>query len=93
MANRRGKQQIFEHDAPIIAAEFSPNNNGGFYLALPITPSGWDIHTGDELQQLEGHNGPQSQVAISSDGQRAITVALDSIARVWDLDGRQELGG
>jgi hypothetical protein len=46
----------------------------------------WDLATGAQAAQLDGH--PQAAllaVSMSPDGQRAVTGARDSVVRVWDL--------
>lgn len=46
----------------------------------------WDVATGAELRQFEGHLGNIYSVAFLPDGRRAISCAADSTIILWDLD-------
>ena len=50
-------------------------------IALPI-------RTPVALAQLRGHGGPVRALAISSDGQNAISGSFDSSAIRWSLDAQ-----
>jgi WD40 repeat protein/serine/threonine protein kinase len=45
-----------------------------------------DGNTGEELVRLRGHESLVRLVALSSDGQRIISVARDGMARIWDAN-------
>jgi len=44
-----------------------------------------------ELRQFTGHTGDIRGVAVTSDGKKAITAAMDYTLRVWDLETGKEL--
>ena len=44
-----------------------------------------------EEGQLSGHTAAPMGVAVSPDGQRALTASLDATLRLWDLESRQAL--
>jgi WD40 repeat protein len=45
----------------------------------------WDVATGQERLNLDGHTDVVFGLAISPDGQRLATIAYDRTARLWDL--------
>jgi WD40 repeat protein len=45
----------------------------------------WDVNTGKETYRFEGHNGPVSCIAVSPDGNYALTASQDSTIRLWRL--------
>ena len=64
---------------------------GGAKLALIIglwAASGW---AGEGFQRLEGHGGPVKGVAVSPDGQHALTASFDYSVGLWDLGTGQEV--
>ena len=58
--------------------------NTGVYL--------WDVKRREVLRHLEGHKNWVVALAFSADGQRLISGAGDSTARVWDVKTGKELG-
>jgi WD40 repeat protein len=58
----------------------------------------WDLDTGEELQALEGHEDRVSKVAVTPDGQYAVSaagfpyvVSNDHTLKTWDLKKGREL--
>jgi len=45
----------------------------------------WDVASGEELSELEGHTDKIFGVAICADGRRAVSCSWDASLRVWDL--------
>jgi WD40 repeat protein len=45
----------------------------------------WDLVSGAVLHTLEGHAHPVYGVAVTPDGQRAVSASLDTTLKVWDL--------
>jgi WD40 repeat protein len=43
------------------------------------------LASGRELRTLSGHSGPLTAVAVSPDGQRAVSASHDQTLKVWDL--------
>ncbi|MEB3830403.1 WD40 repeat domain-containing protein, partial [Phormidium sp. CCY1219] len=50
----------------------------------------WDL-SGNELARLEGHSGPVLSVSFSPDGKTLATASVDCTARVWRVEGLEEL--
>jgi WD40 repeat protein len=46
----------------------------------------WDLETGRALRTLEGHSGYVNGLAVTPDGQRAVSASYDKTLKVWDLD-------
>ena len=51
----------------------------------------WDLESGKELQTLSGHQGTVYAVAVTPDGQRAVSGSVDNTLKVWDLESGKEL--
>ena len=50
-----------------------------------------DLASGCELRTLSGHTGLVTGVAVTPDGQRAVSASGDMMLKVWDLDNGLEL--
>lgn len=50
----------------------------------------WDLPTGENTLLLRGHYTRVSDVAVTSDGQMAVSVGWDQTLRLWDLRQRAE---
>jgi WD40 repeat protein len=46
----------------------------------------WDLESGQTVRKLEGHTGAVYGVAVTPDGQRAISASYDQTLRLWDLE-------
>lgn len=42
--------------------------------------------TGRELRTLTGHSDQVRAVAVTADGQRAVSASADNMVKVWDLE-------
>jgi WD40 repeat protein len=51
----------------------------------------WDLTTGMELLQLEGHEGAVNDVAVTPDGRFAVSASDDSTVRIWELERGREV--
>ncbi len=51
----------------------------------------WETATGRELCRLTGHTGHAIDVALSPDGRRVATTAVDRSVRVWDVETARPL--
>ena len=52
----------------------------------------WNARTGERLKLLKGHSNWVVSLAFSSDGNRLISGAGDSTARIWDFGSGKEIG-
>jgi WD40 repeat protein len=64
---------------------FSPDGTLVAALQNNTTVVVWDLATGQERLNLDGHTDVVFGLAISPDGQRLATIAYDRTARLWDL--------
>jgi WD40 repeat protein/serine/threonine protein kinase len=46
----------------------------------------WNVETGEELRQFEGHTNGVQGLALSADGRRAASAGGDRSVHVWDVD-------
>lgn len=51
----------------------------------------YDVASGDELRELEGHDGPVHAVAFTSDGKRLVSGGQDRTMRLWDVATGKQL--
>jgi eukaryotic-like serine/threonine-protein kinase len=51
----------------------------------------WEWETGKEVRRFSGHKGAVPMLALSSDGQRAITASHDGTVRLWNVEAGAEL--
>jgi len=51
----------------------------------------WDVATGRELHALQGHTGGVTDVALSADGQLAVSASKDKTLKAWDVATGQVL--
>jgi WD40 repeat protein len=64
---------------------FSPDGTLVAALQNNTTVVVWDVATGQERLNLDGHTDVVFGLEISPDGQRLATIAYDRTARLWDL--------
>lgn len=51
----------------------------------------WDLTTGKEIRQFEGHTKDVRRVAISPNGRQLLSGSFDGTMRLWDLQTGQEI--
>src|SRR5262249_30098517 len=72
-------------------AAFSPDGKrviGGGSREVRI----WDAASGKEIRKFRGHARGVSDVALSPDGKRALSVGMaDGTARLWDVDSGKQI--
>jgi WD40 repeat protein len=51
----------------------------------------WELSSGRELRTLRGHTGSVYAMALTADGQLAVSASDDKTLRVWELSSGREL--
>ncbi len=73
---------------------FSPD--GSFLATAGFGDDGnlriWDVESGEEVANLEGHSGPVFAVAWSPDGAGIVTGGVDNLVKIWDVEAGVEVG-
>jgi WD40 repeat protein len=64
---------------------------GHLHAATAEVATVWDLDTGRELYQLAAHSRGISAMALTADGERAVTAFGDGSLKVWDLRTGTEL--
>jgi len=62
-----------------------------FTFAIQVSLRLWDLSTGKEIRQFEGHTKDVRRVAISPDGKQLLSGSYDGTMRLWDLQTGKEL--
>jgi len=61
--------------------------NNGIQVSLRL----WDLSTGKEIRQFEGHTRDVRRVAVSPDSKQLLSGSYDGTMRLWDLQTGKEL--
>ena len=82
-ASAKEEKRNFQHGTEIGALSWSPE---GERLAAGTagTVKVWNLATGDSLLTLRGHEHQLSSVAVSRDGRRIASGAVNGWVRIWD---------
>ncbi len=67
---------------------------GNALLELPTTDESlrlWDLTTGKEIRQFQGHTKDIRRVAISPDGKQLLSGSFDGTMRLWDIQTGKEV--
>lgn len=77
---------VFSPDGTIIAGGFGtyryPAGGGDLDHNIHL----WDAATGEEIEQLQGHEGAVTALQFSPDGQTLLSGSTDETVRLWDVD-------
>ncbi|KAJ6583520.1 WD40-repeat-containing domain protein [Mycena vulgaris] len=91
LLNVTGPLLQLHHEERVFSVAFSLD---GLYV---ISGSGdntvriWDVATGKQLKQLDGHEGDVNSAAFSPDGLYAISGSDDQTVRIWDVATGKQL--
>jgi hypothetical protein len=85
LAMQRTQFQLKAGEGAIRGIAYSPDNK---YIATAHwdknTVHIWNAKTGDNINVLNKHTGPLTNVTFSHDGQYLLTVSQDKTARIWE---------
>ena len=83
------------NDAGVTSVSISPD--GRFVAAgSPDTVVRiWDVATGEQLKQMDGHTQGVTSVAFSLDGSKVVSGSWDKSVCIWDagIGGQQKMNG
>jgi WD40 repeat protein len=95
LKEQKARRQLSKETLPVTAVKFSPD---GTTLAtstgnwrrrdLPGALRLWEVATGKELAQLEGHECEIKRIDYSSTGKRLVSAGADRTILVWDTERR-----
>src|SRR5205823_4616760 len=87
----------------VLSVVFSPKGHHALSGGADATVRLWDVDKGEEVLQFKGHTQPVFSVALSPDGQRALSASgqfethfgkkthQDCTVRLWDVATGTEL--
>ncbi|MEG8181475.1 hypothetical protein GZH49_23520 [Nocardia terpenica] len=52
----------------------------------------WDVGTGRQVGELDGHTGTVAALAVTGDGRQLVSGSIDGTIRIWDMNTRQQVG-
>ena len=64
---------------------------GGLRFFETETLKVWELESGQKLHRMEGHWGWVMGVAVTPDGQRAVSASMTGTLKVWELESGREL--
>jgi WD40 repeat protein len=88
----RAPLSSFRHDAKLITASFSPDEERVVTASEDGTARVWEVATGKAVGQPLRHNGVIKSVAFGPDGKRIVTASADGTARVWEAATGKAVG-
>ena len=90
IGGRKLATELNGHEAPILAAAFSPDGSAIVTASRDSTARIWDARTGRQRFVLSGHDWHVVAAEFSRDGRRVLTASSDMTARIWDaVTGKQ----
>ncbi|WP_238845190.1 WD40 repeat domain-containing protein [Nocardia terpenica] len=52
----------------------------------------WNVGTGQQVGELNGHTDTVNSLAITGDGKRLVSGSVDGTIRLWDIDAKRQVG-
>jgi WD40 repeat protein len=94
-------RRFIVHKAAVYAGAFSPDGKeivtggGTWHGGLPIPENAelrlWDVASGREIRQYQGHKHVVQSVCFSPDGKRILSAGKGDLARLWDVQTGREI--
>lgn len=84
-------ERLFQHPARVDIVAFSPDGRTFLTGAGDGIARLWDVQSGQEIRQFQGHRDRFNALAFSPDGRQALTGSIDKTARLWDVQSGREL--
>jgi WD40 repeat protein len=81
----------FNHGGPALDVAVSHDGNTVVSCSTDQTVRIWDVTTGQQRAQLQGHQGAVLGLDLSADATRAISCGSDGTLRLWDVIGGRSL--
>jgi WD40 repeat protein len=83
------------HQRAVTSVAFAPNGrvlaSGSGKRSYPLTPENshkiriWDVHTGEQIGALTGHDTNTAAIAFAPNGQRLVTAHDNTTLLMWDV--------
>ncbi|KAJ6535014.1 WD40-repeat-containing domain protein [Mycena capillaripes] len=82
---------VFYHGNWVTSVGFSPDGLCAISGSIDGTVRIWEVATGQQLQQFDGHVDSVKSVRFSRDGQHAMSGSNDHTVRIWEVATGQQL--
>ncbi|KAJ6535020.1 WD40-repeat-containing domain protein [Mycena capillaripes] len=82
---------VFHNESWVMSVRFSPDGLHAISGSDDNTVCIWEVATGQQLQQLDGHQARVNSVGFSPDGLHIISGSDDCTVRIWEVTTGQQL--
>lgn len=69
----------------IVCLSFDPHGILVATGSMDNTAKLWDVETGQEIFNLQGHKAEIVSLQFNTDGDKLLTASFDNTAKIWDV--------